>query len=95
MNKLLGTLALLVAIALPALAQQPGEALFFGKAACGSCHQVNGRGGVVGPDLSNAGRLSTDALHQKIVEGRRLGESRAFSSTLLLPVPHLVVEAGR
>jgi hypothetical protein len=34
-------------------------------------------------------------LRQKIVEGRRLGESRAFSSTLLLPVPHLVVEAGR
>jgi hypothetical protein len=34
-------------------------------------------------------------LRQKIVEGRRLGESRAFSSTLLLPVPHLMVEAGR
>jgi PQQ-dependent dehydrogenase (methanol/ethanol family) len=50
------------------LAQQPGEALFFGKAACGSCHQVNGRGGVVGPDLSNAGRLSAEALHQKIVD---------------------------
>jgi hypothetical protein len=35
------------------LAQQPpqsGEALYFGKAACGSCHEVNGRGGIVGPD---------------------------------------------
>jgi mono/diheme cytochrome c family protein len=29
-----------------------GEATFFGKAACGACHQVNGRGGIVGPDLS-------------------------------------------
>jgi alcohol dehydrogenase (cytochrome c) len=46
---------------------QSGEALFFGKAACASCHEVNGRGGIVGPDLSNAGRLSADALHQKIV----------------------------
>ncbi len=51
-----------------ALAQQPGEALFFGKAACASCHQVNGRGGTVGPELSTAGRLSADALHQKIVD---------------------------
>ena len=36
-----------------------GEALFFGKAGCASCHEVNARGGVTGPDLSNAGRLST------------------------------------
>ena len=32
-----------------------GEALFFGRAGCATCHEVNGRGGVVGPDLSNAG----------------------------------------
>src|SRR5262249_38695790 len=44
-----------------------GEVLFFGKAGCASCHEVNGRGGIVGPDLSNAGRLSADALSQKIV----------------------------
>src|SRR6476646_4056125 len=25
-----------------------GETIFFGKAACGACHQVNGRGGIVG-----------------------------------------------
>ena len=44
-----------------------GEALFFGRAACASCHEVNGRGGAVGPDLSTAGRLSAAALRQKIV----------------------------
>jgi len=49
-------------------ASQSGEALFFGKAACASCHEVNGRGGVVGPDLSTAGRLSAEALRQKIVD---------------------------
>lgn len=44
-----------------------GESLFFGKAACSSCHEVNARGGITGPDLSNAGRLSPVALRQKIV----------------------------
>jgi PQQ-dependent dehydrogenase (methanol/ethanol family) len=44
-----------------------GEALFFGtKANCASCHEVNGRGGVVGPDLSNAGRLDPAVIRQKI-----------------------------
>jgi PQQ-dependent dehydrogenase (methanol/ethanol family) len=44
-----------------------GEALFFGtKANCASCHEINGRGGVVGPDLSNAGRLEAAAIRQKI-----------------------------
>src|SRR5580658_5554386 len=53
----------------PALAQDatPGGTLFAGKAQCSACHQVNARGGTVGPDLSNAGRLSADALRQKIV----------------------------
>ena len=44
-----------------------GETLFFGRAACASCHEVNARGGIVGPDLSNAGRLSPAVLQQKIV----------------------------
>ncbi|MEP6915804.1 MAG: c-type cytochrome, partial [Acidobacteriota bacterium] len=47
-----------------------GEAIFFGKAACATCHEVNGRGGVVGPDLSNAGRLAPALLQQKIVDPR-------------------------
>src|SRR5262245_1495953 len=44
-----------------------GETLFFGKASCASCHEVNGRGGVVGPDLSTAARASAEALRQKIL----------------------------
>jgi alcohol dehydrogenase (cytochrome c) len=44
-----------------------GEALFFGRAGCASCHEINARGGVTGPDLSNAGRLSAAAIRQKIV----------------------------
>ncbi len=33
-----------------------GEAFFFGKGDCARCHIVNGRGGTLGPDLSNLGR---------------------------------------
>jgi PQQ-dependent dehydrogenase (methanol/ethanol family) len=45
-----------------------GETVFFGRAGCATCHDVNGRGGVVGPDLSNAGRLTPAQLRQKIVD---------------------------
>jgi alcohol dehydrogenase (cytochrome c) len=48
-----------------------GETLFFGKAGCATCHQVNARGGIVGPDLSNAGRLQASVLRQKIVDPNR------------------------
>jgi alcohol dehydrogenase (cytochrome c) len=44
-----------------------GEMIFSGKGGCASCHQVNGRGGIVGPDLSAAGTRPTDALRQKIL----------------------------
>jgi PQQ-dependent dehydrogenase (methanol/ethanol family) len=44
-----------------------GEALFFGKAGCAGCHEVNGRGGVTGPDLSAAGMQSAEALRAKIL----------------------------
>jgi putative heme-binding domain-containing protein len=34
-----------------------GRALFEGKAACTTCHRVNGSGARLGPDLSNVGQL--------------------------------------
>src|SRR5262245_27552304 len=44
-----------------------GERLFFGRAGWASCQQVNGRGGVVGPDLSSVARVSANAIRQKIL----------------------------
>jgi len=34
-----------------------GEAVFWGKGDCGSCHMVKGRGSIIGPDLSNLASL--------------------------------------
>jgi alcohol dehydrogenase (cytochrome c) len=44
-----------------------GEALFFGKAGCSACHEVNGRGGVAGPELSAIGSRPADTLREKIL----------------------------
>lgn len=59
----LGALAAFVAgLRAPAFEHPPagnaaaGESFFFGKGNCASCHLVKGRGGVLGPDLSNLGR---------------------------------------
>jgi cytochrome c oxidase cbb3-type subunit 3 len=41
--------------------QGRGEALFFGTARCSSCHIVNGRGGLLGPELSTVGSARSRA----------------------------------
>lgn len=46
-----------------------GEKVFFGAAACASCHQVNGRGLDFGPGLSEIGdKFAAEALYAAIVE---------------------------
>ena len=53
----------------PAAGDAPaGETLFFGPAQCADCHEVNGRGGIVGPDLSGAARFAPATLRQKLLE---------------------------
>jgi PQQ-dependent dehydrogenase (methanol/ethanol family) len=45
-----------------------GEQLFFGKANCATCHEINARGAHLGPDLSDAARLPAEQLRQKILD---------------------------
>lgn len=40
---------------------QNGKDLFYGKGGCSRCHRILGRGGMLGPDLSNIG--ATRSLH--------------------------------
>ena len=47
---------------------QRGRDLFHGKAACGTCHQVEGQGGALGPDLSNLVHRDYASVLQDIVE---------------------------
>lgn len=44
-----------------------GELLFFASGQCSECHMIRGRGGLMGPDLSNVGaRRSVDKLRKSI-----------------------------
>jgi PQQ-dependent dehydrogenase (methanol/ethanol family) len=58
--------------AIPGTASSSGDATagaaVFARAQCATCHDVNGVGGIVGPDLSTAGRYSADALRRKILD---------------------------
>jgi cytochrome c oxidase cbb3-type subunit III len=50
-----------------------GEAVFFGKGGCSGCHMIRGRGGYLGPDLSNAGAVRrVSELRASIVSPKEL-----------------------
>jgi len=53
-----------------------GEALFFGKAACSTCHAVHARGGIFAPDLSTAAALPADTIRQKLADPASVGRAR-------------------
>jgi cytochrome c oxidase cbb3-type subunit III len=63
------------ALSAPAIESKPpgdvaaGEALFWGKAGCSNCHRIVGRGGMLGPDLSNIGvQRPVDQLREAILD---------------------------
>ena len=45
-----------------------GEKVYWGRAGCSACHEVNGRGGIVGPDLSAAAGSSAVYLRNAILK---------------------------
>ena len=67
--------AFVKALSAPAIESKPpgdvaaGEAIFWGKAGCGNCHRVLGRGGMLGPDLSNIGALRpVDQIREALLD---------------------------
>jgi cytochrome c oxidase cbb3-type subunit 3 len=61
-----------------------GEGLFYGKAACATCHMVNGRGGFIASDLSGYGLgRSTDDIRAAILDPDRTLDHNAQSVTVI------------
>lgn len=52
-----------------------GEAIFWGKGNCGSCHRVNGRGSIIGPDLS---RLASTRKTNSIIDALTKPQHRVY-----------------
>jgi PQQ-dependent dehydrogenase (methanol/ethanol family) len=51
-----------------------GEKIFWGKGGCSRCHEVNGKGGVVAPDLSAAGTNMAERLRLAILDPNTAGD---------------------
>jgi putative heme-binding domain-containing protein len=50
-----------------------GKELFFGKGDCSSCHTISGKGGFLGPDLTDHGATaSANAIRDEIVRSPRV-----------------------
>jgi cytochrome c oxidase cbb3-type subunit III len=60
-----------------------GQAIFFGKGECSSCHTVSGQGGFLGPDLSAyAASSSAEGIRDEIVRQRRAPQHGYQSAVL-------------
>lgn len=69
----------------PAGDAKAGEALFWGKTGCSNCHRIHGKGGMLGPDLSNiAAMRALPQLRQAIVDPDAAGEQGYRGVTVYL-----------
>jgi putative heme-binding domain-containing protein len=66
-RSLAGTSAVLPA-GPPSAGDPAAGAAVFARARCAACHEIDGVGGIVGPDLSTAARYGADALRRKILD---------------------------
>jgi putative heme-binding domain-containing protein len=57
-----------------------GEKIFFGKAKCGDCHTVRGRGGILGPELTNTAAERSLAFLKDALTKPRPHPTRGYQS---------------
>lgn len=55
-----------------------GKTLFWGKAGCNECHSILGRGGKIGPDLSDAGGSRSTTVIRMAIEDPGANGSKGF-----------------
>ena len=79
------------ALASPAIENPPpgnvqaGEATYWGKGGCSNCHRILGRGGMLGPDLSNVGgTLAADDIRESVLDPDADGFARYKAATVVL-----------
>jgi putative heme-binding domain-containing protein len=79
-----------------------GEAIFWGKGDCGSCHMLKGRGSIIGPDLSNlAGLRKTNSIIEALtkdkhrVYGRGGAQPHALVPLPTWPVVRITMAGGK
>lgn len=60
-----------------------GEAVFFGKGGCAACHMVRGRGGYLGPDLSDIGMMRRVSELRNALENPSEAASAGYQPVLL------------
>ena len=65
-----------------------GEAIFWAKGNCGTCHMVKGKGGILGPDLSNLGgtRKVQNIVDALTKEKHKIAADGGTHDTTLLPM---------
>lgn len=61
-----------------------GEKVFWGAAGCSNCHRIRGKGGQLGPDLSNIGQRAMPDLRESIVDPDADGAPNYRAVTLTL-----------
>jgi len=71
-----------------------GQQIFWGKGECGNCHTAQGKGGLIGPDLSNiAGRRKLSSIRDSLTkpQHRVLGDGGQIESVLYPLASHKAV----
>jgi cytochrome c oxidase cbb3-type subunit III len=60
-----------------------GKEIFFGKGDCSNCHTISGKGGFLGPDLTDHGATaSAKAIHEEIVRSPRVPSAGYLTAVL-------------